>query len=123
MFGEMRTAALLDRALLSETRALTPHDFLEMATINGAKALGIQDITGSLQVGKAADITAVKIRNYPVYDPAHNLVFVGTDRYGTHSHADARHGLWGSCADGTWACLIESRMSGLLESHCWWTSN
>ena len=51
---------------------------LQMATINGARALGMEDITGSLEVGKYADIVAVNfdtIETIPVYDPVSHLVY------------------------------------------------
>ncbi len=51
---------------------------LQMATINGAKALGINDITGSIEAGKSADIVAVNFDNIetlPVYDPVSHLVY------------------------------------------------
>jgi 5-methylthioadenosine/S-adenosylhomocysteine deaminase len=51
---------------------------LEMATINGAKALALDDRTGSITVGKAADLTAVDlstIATAPCYDPVSHLVY------------------------------------------------
>ena len=51
-----------------------------MATINGAKALGIDDRVGSLEVGKEADFIAIRVTSHPVYDPLKTLVYVGTNR-------------------------------------------
>ncbi|MCW9025336.1 MAG: amidohydrolase family protein, partial [Gammaproteobacteria bacterium] len=51
---------------------------LKMATLNGARALGIDEETGSLTSGKAADIIAVNldtIETQPVYHPASQLVY------------------------------------------------
>jgi len=78
MFGEMRTAALLAKGVSGDATALPAAQALAMATINGAKALGIADKTGSLSVGKFADLIAVdfsSIEATPVYDPISHLVY------------------------------------------------
>jgi len=78
MFGEMQTAALLAKVGSMDATALPAEQALQMATINGARALGIDEITGSLEVGKFADIVAVNfdtIETVPVYDPISHLVY------------------------------------------------
>jgi 5-methylthioadenosine/S-adenosylhomocysteine deaminase len=78
MLGEMRTAALLGKAVCGDASALPAYTILKMATLNGAKALGIDADTGSLLAGKWADITAVcldTIETQPVYDPVSQLVY------------------------------------------------
>jgi 5-methylthioadenosine/S-adenosylhomocysteine deaminase len=78
MFGEMRTAALLAKGVANDATALPAHQALEMATINGARALGIDSFTGSLEVGKQADIIAVDlsaIETTPMFDPISHLVY------------------------------------------------
>ncbi len=78
MFGEMRTAALLAKGVANDATALPAHQALEMATINGARALGIDSVTGSLEVGKQADIIAVDlsaIETTPMFDPISHLVY------------------------------------------------
>ena len=78
MFSEMRSAALLAKGVAADATALPAHLALRMATINGAKALGIDDITGSLEIGKAADIVAVdlaQLATQPVYDPISQIVY------------------------------------------------
>jgi len=78
MFGEMQSAALLAKISTMDATALPAEQVLQMATINGARALGIDEITGSLEVGKFADIVAVNfdtIETIPVYDPVSHLVF------------------------------------------------
>ena len=54
LLGEMQTAALLAKGVAGDATALPAHTALQCATINAAKALGIADRTGSLEVGKAA---------------------------------------------------------------------
>jgi len=78
MLGEMRTAALLGKAVSGDASALPAHTILRMATLNGARALGIGEETGSLLPGKWADITAVHldaIETRPLYDPVSQLVY------------------------------------------------
>lgn len=78
MFGEMRTAALLGKHSSADASKVTAQQVLEMATINGAKALGIADQTGSLEVGKSADMIAVSldsIETLPMYNPVSQLVY------------------------------------------------
>jgi 5-methylthioadenosine/S-adenosylhomocysteine deaminase len=61
-----------------DATAVSAEQALQMATINGARALGIDDITGSLEPGKFADIVAVNfdtIETVPVYDPVSHLVY------------------------------------------------
>ena len=78
MLGEMRTAALLAKGITGNSRTLPAHQVLEMATINGAKALGIDHITGSLTKGKAADVIAISldtIESQPLYDPISHIIY------------------------------------------------
>lgn len=78
MFAEMRTAALLAKAVAGDPTAVTAATALEMATINGAKALGLDKITGSLELGKYADMIAVDmsgIESLPLYNPISQLVY------------------------------------------------
>lgn len=78
MFGEMRTAALIAKAVTGDPTTLSAHEALAMATINGAKALGLSHEIGSLEAGKAADIIAVDLSSFltqPIYNPVSHLVY------------------------------------------------
>lgn len=78
MFSEIRTAALLAKGIAKDASALTAQQSLEMATINGAKALGLDHLIGSLEPGKYADITAVNLdslNSVPNYNPVSQLVY------------------------------------------------
>ena len=79
MFAEMRLAALLAKGASGKADALPAHAALRAATLNGARALGIDLKTGSISAGKWADLTAVdlsRIELQPVYDAISHLVYV-----------------------------------------------
>jgi len=87
MFGEMRTAALLAKGISGDPTSVPAAVALEMATINGARALGLADRIGSLLPGKAADIIAVNLNTpatQPVYDPLSQLVYAASRDQVTH---------------------------------------
>lgn len=78
MFSEMQSAALLAKGVSGRPDALNAHRALRMATLDGARALGLDDTIGSLEVGKAADITAVELSALdaqPLYNPVSQLVY------------------------------------------------
>lgn len=78
MISEMRTAALLAKGVARDASALPAAQALEMATINGARALGLDSLIGSLETGKYADITAVRLdslNSTPLYNPISQLVY------------------------------------------------
>lgn len=78
MLGELRTASLIAKTTADNASALPAWQALEMATINGAKALNIADTIGSLEVGKSADMVAINLNHVstqPVYDPISQIVY------------------------------------------------
>ncbi len=78
MFSEMRTAALLAKAVAADASALPAQQALEMATINGAQALGLDAQIGSLEIGKYADIAAINLdalNSMPTFNPVSQLVY------------------------------------------------
>ncbi len=78
LLGETRTAALLAKAVAGSATALDAHRALRMATLNGARALGIDEDCGSLQLGKSADLVAFDLSGLaqqPVYDPVSQLIY------------------------------------------------
>ncbi|MEL6722987.1 MAG: TRZ/ATZ family hydrolase [Pseudomonadota bacterium] len=81
MLGELHTAALFGKHIAQDAQALNAEQVIRMATINGAKALGLGDQIGSLQPGKAADLIAVdlgQLATQPVYHPESHLVYSAT---------------------------------------------
>ncbi len=78
MLGELQSAGLLAKAVSGNASSVPAYAALRMATINGARALGIDTITGSLVKGKAADIIAIDldaIETLPVYHPVSQIVY------------------------------------------------
>ncbi len=78
LFQEMRHAALLAKVSSGDAARLDAHSVLRMATLDGAAALGLDALTGSIEAGKAADLCAVRldaVETSPCYDPASHLVY------------------------------------------------
>ena len=78
MFAEMRLAALLAKGASGRADVFPAHAALRAATLNGARALGLDHLIGSITPGKAADLAAVdfgRIEMQPVYDPVSHLVY------------------------------------------------
>jgi 5-methylthioadenosine/S-adenosylhomocysteine deaminase len=78
ILDEARFAVLLQRARLGSPDVLGAKIGLEMATLGGARAIGLAREVGSLEVGKAADLAAFTldgVREVPAYDPASALIY------------------------------------------------
>jgi len=78
LLGETRTAALLAKAVAGSATALNAHSALRLATLNGARALGLEQQTGSLQLGKLADLCVFDLSGLaqqPIYDPVSQLIY------------------------------------------------
>jgi 5-methylthioadenosine/S-adenosylhomocysteine deaminase len=78
LFLEMDTAAKLHKVATLDPTALPAEQVLKMATIDGARALGLETITGSLEPGKRADLIVIDCRKphlTPLYHPASHLVY------------------------------------------------
>jgi len=97
MFGEMQAAALLAKLHSADASALPAADALALATINGARALGMEDSLGSLEVGKLADLIAVDLsgpETQPLYNPLSQLVYACNGSQVSHSWVGGRPVLW-----------------------------
>jgi 5-methylthioadenosine/S-adenosylhomocysteine deaminase len=79
MFEAMRQAAFLHKLVAGDPRAIPAPVALEMATIEGARAMGMEHEIGSLEAGKRADLLVVSMasaRQTPMYDPVSHIVYV-----------------------------------------------
>ena len=78
LFSEMDMAAKLHKVNTMDPTVMDAVTVLKMATIDGAKSLGLQDIIGSLEVGKKADVIIIDTRKphlIPVYNPVSHIVY------------------------------------------------
>jgi 5-methylthioadenosine/S-adenosylhomocysteine deaminase len=83
LWEEMRLAALLQKVDRMDPTALPAITVLAMATSGGARAIGLDDVTGSLEVGKRADIIQVAfddVHHVPTYDVVSHLVYVSDEQ-------------------------------------------
>jgi 5-methylthioadenosine/S-adenosylhomocysteine deaminase len=85
LLGDLKYASLVQKVTNDDARSVPAHQALEMVTRFGAQALGMEDMIGSLEVGKRADIILIDV-DRPHYTPHHfaygpniasNLVFCG----------------------------------------------
>lgn len=107
LFREMNFAALLAKGCSGDAAVLGAHDVLRMATLNAARALGMEQKIGSLVAGKQADLCAVRLDDpwmQPCYDPVAHLVHVA-DR---------------TCVSHVWVagkpCLAEGNVQNVAAS-------
>ena len=81
MVGEMRSAALLGKITADDPRAANAETVLKMATLYGARTLGLDQVTGSLTPGKSADFIAInldEIETQPLYHPISQIVYAAS---------------------------------------------
>src|SRR5712691_719433 len=79
MFEAMRQASFLAKHATRDPTAVPAQTALDLATIGGARALGMEKLIGSIEPGKRADIVTVAMRaprQTPMYDPVSHLVYV-----------------------------------------------
>src|SRR5512142_2195636 len=103
---EMRNAALLAKVTSGDASLLPALEAIEMATLDGARALGLEGEIGSLVPGKSADLAAMdlsSLETLPCYDAASHLVYAAGREHVTHVWVEGR------------ARLVERRLTGLDE--------
>jgi 5-methylthioadenosine/S-adenosylhomocysteine deaminase len=91
LLGEMRTAAMLAKGSSGNASACNARQAIEMATINGARALGMVDRIGSIEVGKCADLIAINLASLntqPLYEPVAQIVYAAASRQVSHVWID-----------------------------------
>ena len=116
MFTEMRTAALLAKGTSGDAAAVDAQSALRMATLDAARALGLEGDIGSIEPGKLADLAAVELSSLetvPCFDPLSHLVYCAGRENVTH--------VW----VGGEPRLEERRLAGLdepdlREKAAWW---
>ena len=94
LWAEMDTAALLGKWVAGDAAALPAPELLKMATINGARALGLEGTIGSLEPGKSADVICVRLdvaETRPVHDPVSQLVYTAGREHVTDVWVAGQH--------------------------------
>jgi 5-methylthioadenosine/S-adenosylhomocysteine deaminase len=115
VLGEARTAGLLASGVSATPGSLVAYDLLRMATLEGARVLGLGDVTGSLVPGKWADLCCMDLhspRSWPVSDVAAAIVYAASSRQVTDTWVAGRRLL----ADGTLIYLDENAVLERAES-------
>lgn len=118
MLGEMKTAALLGKVATGDPSALPASTILEMATINGARALGLEEQTGSLEPGKWADICCIDVRKLhmqPLYDPVSQIIYCAERGDVSDVWVAGKHLLDAGR-------LLNASLPGLIENAASWAS-
>ena len=93
LLTEARTAALMAKATSGDASIIPAAEALEMATLEPARALGLDDRIGSIEPGKSADLIAVELSSpetLPCYDPVSHLIYAAGREHVTHSWIDGR---------------------------------
>ena len=118
LWAEMDTAALLGKLVAGAATALPAPELLKMATINGARALGLEDTIGSIEPGKSADVICVRLdatETRPVHDPVSQLVYAAGRENVTDVWVAGKHLL----DDGT---LTRMETAAICEKADQWAS-
>ena len=116
LFAEMRLAALLAKGASGDPAVLPAHQALELATLSGARALGLEQRIGSLEVGKQADVVAVDLSaaaTQPCYDPISQLVYCAGREQVRHVWVGGKPAV----RDGATVNLDEAEI--LARAHAW----
>ncbi|AOE50199.1 TRZ/ATZ family hydrolase [Kangiella sediminilitoris] len=115
MFSEMKTASLLSKVYTGSAQASSAEDMLYAATMGGAKALGIDETCGSIEIGKAADLTSINlntIQAQPLYDPVSQIVYTAGREQVTHVWVNGRL----QVEDGKLTQLDEQKLISMATS-------
>jgi 5-methylthioadenosine/S-adenosylhomocysteine deaminase len=116
LFSEMRLAAVLAKGVSGDPATLPAQQALEMATLASARALGLEERIGSLEIGKQADVVAVNLASVatqPCYDPISQLVYSAGREQVDHVWVNGQAVL----ADGRSVLLDEAET--LVRAHAW----
>ncbi|NIO39190.1 MAG: TRZ/ATZ family hydrolase [Burkholderiales bacterium] len=88
ILGELRLAALIAKAETGNAETMSAHAALRMATLDGARALGLDQMIGSIEPGKYADLTAINLGDSvelaPLYDPVSHLIYTAGREHVSH---------------------------------------
>ncbi len=116
MFGETRTAALLAKAVANDAAGFGAHDALRAATLGSAKAMGLEEVIGSIEPGKQADLVCVDLSALET-QPLHNVVSQLIYATGRHQVSD----VWiAGAAKLRQRVLVDIDLDGVLANARQW---
>ncbi len=113
---EMRTAALLAKGASGNAAVVPAQQALEMATIEGARAIGLDERIGSIEPGKAADLAAIDlstIETLPCFDVVSHLAYVAGREHVTHVWVEGHERVAGRQ-------LVDLDAADLADKARWW---
>ncbi len=119
LFETLRNAALLAKHESADAATLNASQALRMATLGGAEALGIDDITGSIKIGKQADIIAIDTHSpamQPVHSPISQLVYTEAASAVSHVWVAGKTKVHNRQ-------LVDFDLDALLAKSQWWRNN
>ncbi|MGB2272674.1 MAG: amidohydrolase family protein, partial [Pseudomonadales bacterium] len=116
LFETLRSAALLAKHQTADATTLNASQALRMATLGGAEVLGINDITGSITIGKQADMIAINTHS-PAMQPVHSAIsqLVYTEAASAVSHVWIAGKIKVSNRQ-----LVDIDLEALLAKSQWW---
>ncbi|MBS0381471.1 MAG: TRZ/ATZ family hydrolase [Proteobacteria bacterium] len=117
MFGELRTAALLAKGVANDAAAFDDAFALRAATLNGARAIGLGETIGSIELGKRADLVAVRmdeVETQPLYNVISHLAYAVSRRQVSDAWIDGQRKL----ANGA---LVDFDLAGVLDKARRWS--
>ena len=88
LLAEARSAAFLSKVTSGYPSSIKAEEALSMATINGARLMGLEEKIGSLEIGKCADMIAVDLSGIsfqPIYNPISQLIYAANGQNVTHT--------------------------------------
>jgi 5-methylthioadenosine/S-adenosylhomocysteine deaminase len=94
LLAEARIAGLLSAGVAARPGDLVAADLLRMATLEGARALGLGEDIGSLEPGKWADLCCIDLRaarSWPVHDPVTAVIYAASSQQVTDTFVAGRH--------------------------------
>jgi 5-methylthioadenosine/S-adenosylhomocysteine deaminase len=94
LLAEARIAGLLSSGVAATPGDLVAADLLRMATLEGARTLGLGEVTGSLEPGKWADLCCIDLRaarSWPVHDPVTAVIYAASAQQVTDTWVAGRH--------------------------------
>ena len=116
MFGETRTAALLAKAVADDAAGFNAHEALRAATLGSARAMGLDEVIGSIEPGKQADLVCVDLSALET-QPLHNVVSQLIYAAGRHQVTD----VWIAGAAKLRArMLVDIDLAGVLANARQW---